>query len=291
MPRSMTGFGVARSEDGTHTFAVEVRSVNHRYCDVRTHLPNDLAHLSPEIEAQVRKRVRRGRVDITVSTQVSEEATVEPTVDLARARGYKAAYQKLAEALGLQAQLDLALIAQAPGVMRAEAARSPTDPKQPVLQAVSQGLEELARMREDEGAALATQLQMHLTEVRRMVAAIVEMVPKVNAERRRRLDERLSTLLGDNRLDPGRLAQEAALLADRADVTEEIERMDSHIEQFGKLLEADEPVGRKLDFLLQEMNREVNTVGSKSSDPDLAYLVVDLKTELERLREQVQNLE
>lgn len=291
MPRSMTGFGVARTEDGTRSFAIEVRSVNHRYCDVRTHLPSELNHLSPEIEARVRRSVQRGRVDISVAIQAPTELSLEAVVDLDRARAYHAAYSKLAEALGLEAQLDLALIAQAPGVMRTEAVSSGQDPGPAVLEAVDQALGELARMRDVEGDTLCAQLRGHLHEVSRMVHVIEGLVPRVNEERRRRLAERLQALLGETKLDSARLAQEAALLADRADVTEEVERMASHIGQFLGLLALQDPVGRKLDFLLQEMNREVNTIGSKSSDAELAYVVVDLKAELERLREQVQNLE
>lgn len=291
MPRSMTGFGVARREDGTRAYAVEVRSVNHRYCDVRTHLPSELSSLGPEIESRVRKAIRRGRIDVTVAVEISEEAVVEPSVDLARARGYKAAYEKLATALGLDPHVELAQIASAPGVLRADLTGDAADPKGAVFAAVDAGIAELSKMRSAEGATLSAQLGAHLDEVAGLVDRVKVLIPKVNAERRRRLEERLVGLLEDTKLDPSRLAQEAAILADRADVTEEIERLDSHIEQFRRMLGGSDAVGRKLDFLLQEMNREVNTIGSKSSDAELAYLVVDLKTELERLREQVQNLE
>ncbi len=291
MPRSMTGFSVSTSEAGTRRFEFEVRSVNHRYCDVRTHLPSELIHLTSDIEARVRKVVRRGRVDIAVVMNTQDEAMVEPTVDLARARGYKAAYEKLASALGIEAKIDLMQVAQAPGVMRIERNEDETDPKPTVIEGIDEVLKGLVAMRKVEGGTLGSQLTAHLDLVQELVNGVAKLVPQVNAERRRRLDERLSALLDDTKIDPARLAQEAALLADRADVTEEIERLASHIQQFSGLLATDDPVGRKLDFLLQEMNREVNTIGSKSADAELAYLVVDLKTELERLREQVQNLE
>jgi len=291
MPRSMTGFGVARASDGPRTYVVEVRSVNHRYCDVRTHLPGDLGALGPEIEARVRKAIRRGRVDVSVAVEVAEGATVEPSVDLARARGYKAAYEKLAKELGLEPRIELAQIASAPGVIRGDQQGAGSDPRESVLSAVDDGLRELGRMRETEGATLCAQLSAHLATVAGLVDLVREQLPGVAAERKRRLEDRLTALLEDNKLDPARLAQEVAILADRADVTEELERLDSHVDQFRALLESSDAVGRRLDFLIQEMNREVNTIGSKSSDAQLAYVVVDLKTELERLREQIQNLE
>jgi uncharacterized protein (TIGR00255 family) len=291
MPLSMTGFSVSTSEAGTRQFEFEARSVNHRYCDVRAHLPSELVHLTADIERRVRKMVRRGRVDIAVVIARREQAVIEPTVDLARARGYKAAYEKLAVALGIEAEISLMQVAQAPGVMRIENSEDDTDPKASVLAGIDEVLQGLVAMRKVEGDTLCEQLNAHLALVESLVGQVTKLVPQVNAERRRRLDERLTALLDDTKIDPARLAQEAALLADRADVTEEIERLASHIQQFSGLLASDESVGRKLDFLLQEMNREVNTIGSKSADAELAYLVVDLKTELERLREQVQNLE
>lgn len=287
----MTGFGVARGSDGPRAYVVEVRSVNHRYCDVRTHLPQDLAHLGPEIEARLRKAVRRGRIDVTVAVEIAETATVEPRLDLARARGFKAALERLATELGVEPTISLEQIANAPGVLRADQGATDRDPRVAVMAALAEGIEGLSRMRAREGASLCEQLHGHLRDVGQLLERLRAQIPRVSADRRQRLEERLVALLEDAKLDPARLAQEVAILADRADVTEELERLDSHIAQFTRMLGSSEPVGRKLDFLIQEMNREVNTIGSKSSDADLAYLVVDLKAELERLREQIQNLE
>lgn len=291
MPRSMTGFGMGRSADGAHVYAVEIRTVNHRYCDVRCHLPADLAWLGARLEARVRATIQRGRVELTVQASFADDATVLPVVDLARARGYQQALLQLAAALGLPPELSLTQIAQAPGVVRAEARGDEEAVERAILVALDDAVASVLAMRDREGAALSEVLQGHLERVGSLVGRVREEVPRANADRQRRLRERLEQLVGDLNLDPARLAQEAAVLADRADVTEEIERLGSHVDQFAAILALAEPVGRKLDFLVQEMNREANTIGSKAGDAPLAYLVVDLKTELERIREQVQNIE
>lgn len=291
MPRSMTGFGAGRSEDGAHVYAVEIRTVNHRYCDVRCHLPAELTWLTSRLEARVRASIQRGRVELTAAAAFAEDATVVPVVDLARARGYRLALEELAGALGIPPEFSLQQIAQAPGVIRAEARGDEAAVERAVLAALDEALGSVVAMRDREGGALTEVLRGHLAKVRELVDRVRADVPRANADRLRRLKERLEQLTADVKLDPSRLAQEAAVLADRADVTEEVERLGSHVDQFATILTQDEPVGRKLDFLVQEMNREANTIGSKAGDAPLAYLVVDLKTELERIREQVQNIE
>lgn len=292
MPRSMTGFGSASAEDGERLFTVEMRSVNHRYCDLKLHLPSELQGLAARLEPVVRRRLSRGRIDVNVSLNGGVEASAAPRVDLARARGYRDALRALSDALGLEGEVSLAMVASAPGVIRPPEGVQDLDRVAEVLERIVEAaVGDLEKMRHREGAALAENLRGHLSATRTFVSAIRLEVPRASEARRAKLEERLAALLGDRGLDPSRLAQEVAVLADRSDITEETERLESHIEQFDRLLQEDEPVGRKLDFLVQEMNREANTVGAKCSDARIAHLVVELKAELERLREQVQNLE
>ena len=292
MLHSMTGFGAAHRHHGTRLLSVELRSVNHRYCDVRFNLPRDLESMAPELEPLVRQRIRRGRVDVAVVVAFLSDAVVEPTIDVTRALGYRRAYQQLATELELPFEVSLTTLAQSSGVMRPpEAKLDPADDLDLLRRAVTEAIDALLDMRKSEGAQLSKMLGQHLAEVARLRGQIVELVPAAVAERQAKLRKRIDELLGDRTLDEARLVQEVAVLAERADVTEETERLDSHIAQFARLLAETDAVGRKMDFLIQEMNREANTIGSKCNHASVAHLVVDLKAELERLREQVQNVE
>lgn len=289
--RSMTGFGAGRASDGERVFSVEARSVNHRYCDVRVHLPHDLAGLESRLEAIARKRVERGRVDISIEASYVA-AAAPPELDVARARGYRDALYVLAEELNLEAKVSLEMIAGLPGVIRTP--ESNTDLEK-IGEALDAALEtavgELVKMREREGRALGEELRARLSSVNGLIDAIRTDVPRSNAERKQRLEQRLAELLTNRPLDAARVEQEVAVLVDRADVTEELTRLSSHVSQLELLLSAKEAVGRKLDFMLQEMHREANTIGSKTMNARISHLVVDLKAELERMREQIQNVE
>lgn len=290
--RSMTGFGSAQARIGDRVFVIELRSVNHRYCDVRVHLPPELTGLEGRIEALVRRRVERGRVEVGVEVSFAPGAIAEPRIDLARARGYRAALDRLAADLGIPAAVSLELIASAPGVVRPPDLTVDLDELSTALEpAFEAALRDLLAMRDREGEALAAELQRRLVRAQGLVGAVRSHLPGSAKERRARLEARMNELLGDRALDPGRLAMELAVLADRADVSEELARLDSHFAQLELLRSALEPVGRKLDFLLQELNREANTIGSKTASAAIAHVIVELKAELERMREQVQNVE
>lgn len=286
----MTGFGAAREEDSDRIVAVEARSVNHRYLDVRVHLPGELARLSAPIEATVKKRLSRGRVDVTVQVGRPGSGEGAVTVDVERAEAYRDAYRRLAEALSMEDDISVTTLAAAPGVL---SARDSTDDVElsHVERALEVALDRLGAMREAEGRALEKELRNHLARVEDLVDRIRVAVPETMADRKAKLERRLQDLLQDTQLDPMRLAQEVAILADRTDVTEELQRLSSHCSQFRDMLGSSERIGRRLDFLIQEMNREANTIGSKCSHAEIAYLIVDIKAELERMREQVQNVE
>lgn len=295
---SMTGFGRGEAAAAGGRVVVEIRSVNHRFCEVALRLPPRLAALEPGLRKLVTDRVARGRVDVTLTIQPDERAARGPAIDWALAEGLRSRLEELKQRLGLPGEVDVALLAAQRGVLSGEEP-GPEPEWEPVAEATERALAALAAMRSREGAALQADLQGRLGRMRLLVEEVAARAPLVPLEYRDRLAARLKALLGDGGgsvlgpggLDPTRLEQEVALLADRADVTEELTRLRSHLGQVEALLAAAEPVGRKLEFLLQEIHREVSTVGSKSADLAIARAVLELKAELERVREQVANVE
>ncbi len=286
----MTGYGRGHAAHEGVGVTVEVRSVNNRFKDVQARLPREHAALEPAITGAVKKRFARGRFDVYVRRNAaSSEGAVE--VDTARAELLHSELDQLATRLGLEGAVDVVALVGLPGVLVPAEAEVDTDAEWLVVrQALEAALDRLAAMRGREGAALATDLNGHLDTLERIVSMVDLEARKVPERVKARLDERLARLAGE-RVDPWRLAQEVAVLADKADVSEEIARLNSHVSQFKKAVLADEAVGRRLDFLIQEMNREVNTIGSKAADSAVSGLVVDAKSVIERMREQVANVE
>jgi len=291
MIRSMTGFGAGKGSAGDEEIAVEVRSVNHKYCEVKARLPRELGALEVEVARVVKERLGRGGVEVT-GRRAGNHGSVAPRVDVHLAEAYARAFAELQARLSLPGAATLADVLAADGVIRleerevnAEAAR------EALLRGLDKALEALLSMREREGEALARDLSARLTQVEEIVARVRVLVPRSVEHHRARLDERIVELTRGIPLDPSRLAQEVALFADRTDVTEEITRLGSHVAQVRSLLAVREPAGRKLDFIVQEMHREANTIGSKSQSAEVVAEVVSLKAEIERMREQVQNVE
>lgn len=295
--RSMTGFGRGEAPVPGGRVVVEARSVNHRFCEVATRLPSRYGPMETRLKKLVTERVARGRVDLTVTVQSEAGSARWPAIDWEVAEGLRARLAELKTRLDLPGEVDLALLATQRGVFAAEEP-APEPSWEPLAAAAGMALEALTAMRAEEGVVLTADFRTRLARMAALVAEVAARAPGVPAEYRDRLAGRVRTLLGDGgpggpgaALDPGRLEVEVALLADRADITEEITRLRSHLAQIEALLEAAEPVGRKLEFLLQEVHREVNTMGSKSADMTITRAVLDLKAELERLREQVANVE
>ncbi|MEZ4223715.1 MAG: YicC/YloC family endoribonuclease [Polyangiaceae bacterium] len=286
----MTGYGRGSAPLGSGSVLVEIRSVNHRYLDLRTRVAPELSELTPWLEQYVRKQLQRGRYDLSIR---SEGLTApEPRIAPERARAVFRQLAELAAQLGAERPHTVEWLAALPGVVEPSASMNDSA-RQALERATSEALEDLSKMRASEGAALERDLRARLTEARRLTVALGQRVPQLVEDYRQRLAQRLARLLdGDSaRLDPSRLEQEVALLADKSDVNEELVRLESHFQQFERFLSLNESVGRRLDFLLQEIGREINTIGSKCQDAEAAHMVVDLKGEIERLREQVQNVE
>lgn len=290
--KSMTGHGQGEAAIGSGRVQIELRSLNHRFLEVRVRLPAELVEHSGFVEELVRKSLMRGRIEVT--GRLTGDALGTPVLDVARAR---AAYEQLLalrDALSPREALPLSLLASVPDLFGSRGLPDLRTARDALTRATEHACRTVCEMRQREGAALAADLAARIDRMVEHVAQIEERVPGVVAAARRRLSERIEKLLpgSSNAIDPVRLEQEIALLADRSDVTEECTRLRSHAEQFRDLLQqgSTEALGRRLDFLLQEMAREANTIGAKSSDAECARLVVEVKADVERMREQVQNV-
>ena len=288
----MTGYGKGEAPAPNGNFLVEIRAVNHRYGEISVRLPRSFYVLENEVKKVAASLLKRGKIDISVQWDETTAANSAPQLDIAVARGYYDAYTRLSKELNLPQDAPLSLIMSQKGVMKEVAASADETELQPyLLAAVENAVIALEGMRLREGEALADDLQARRKQVAEWSAQIGERTPQVVLEYRQKLKARLEQLLEGTEMDESRLSQEVALLADRSDITEELVRLSSHFNQFDEALRSSEPVGRKLDFLMQEMNREVNTIGSKSNDAGITNLVIQIKAEMEKMREQVQNVE
>ncbi len=288
----MTGFGAGRATVEGEELSVELRSLNHKFCEVKPRLPRELAALDGMVAKAVKDKLARGAVEVWVKRTAATQTGVAPQVDLALAREYRRAFSQLAAELKVADDVQLRHIASQPGVIHLEERSVQLDHATAAFdQAMTHALAQLLAMREKEGEAIRADLASRLTLVEKLVAEVKALAPKAVEEYRARLEARIAELAKGVPLDPQRIAQEVAFFAERTDIAEEMTRLSSHLEQFRALFESPEPAGRKMDFIVQEMHREVNTTGSKSQHPEISTRVVALKAELERVREQVQNVE
>ncbi len=292
MLKSMTGYGRGEASSPERRFVVELKSVNHRFCEVHLRLPRHMVALEDQIRRIIQARISRGRVDGYFALENAEGRRALVKVDKALAAAYYKAMEELKVALGLQDQVALPHLIHLPGVLVVdEPAEDPQAWWPYVRDALEQALDGLVEMRVAEGARLKADLLQRLERVAELAARIKARAPQVALDYYQRLSQRVKEWLADVPLDPGRLAAEVAIFAERSNINEEIVRLESHISQFRGFLESEGPVGRKLDFLLQEMFREINTIAAKAPDLEISRLVVEVKSELEKLREQVQNVE
>jgi uncharacterized protein (TIGR00255 family) len=292
MLNSMTGYGKAEVATASGKLSVEIRSVNHRYGEIAIKLPRQFMPLEGEIKKRVAARFKRGKIDIFINFEQSAAVATLPQVNLAMAKAYYDAFIALNHHLGIYEPIPASLILTQKDVLVAQE----TPPEMETVSSelystLAAAMDSFADMRRDEGDALFAEISSRIGAIALTVEAVAGRSPRAVAANGERLRERITKLLAEVQLDEMRLAQEVALLADRMDITEELVRLRSHFKQFASLLNSDDPVGRKLDFLLQEMNREVNTIGSKANDAEIAELVVELKSEMEKVREQIQNIE
>ena len=290
--RSMTGFGRAEIEYAGTRWWAEIRCINNRFLDVKIKLPRGCQELEDSLRKQLGRAFQRGRVDLTIYRGSEDNNGLEVRVNSELARQYWDAWRQLALTFGLDEPLSLTQICTFPDVLTREQAVVDVEELGPALaKMVDQAVADCESMRQREGAELATDLRQRLERFTGVVAAIETEIPSLLQQRQEQLRQRLDKLLAGIQIDPMRLAQEVAILADKSDVTEEIVRLRSHLRQFTAFLGEEAVVGRKLDFLVQELLREVNTLASKIADATIAQQAVELKSELEKIREQIQNIE
>ena len=293
MIRSMTGYGRKEAGGDAGHFSIEIRSVNNRYIDVQVKVPRGLSLLELRVKKAVQERCSRGRFDVLITRNSDREKPTRLVVDDALAAQYVGLLRDLKTRYGLAGEPDLSLMAGLPNIITMTEVSEDREAIWALLAGgLDAALDELDQMRLDEGAALARDIVSRIDAIEGMVRAIGAQSPITVEKARKRMTDTLARLLQEQP-DPARLAQEIAILAERTDVSEELTRLDSHLAQFRAMLidKPKEAVGRKLDFLLQEMGREVNTIASKCQDASISLDVVESKAELEKIREQVQNIE
>ena len=289
---SMTGYGSAKGSVEGQEITVELKSVNNRYLDCSVRLPRNFLFAEDTVKQAVSAGVSRGKVDVFVSAQASQDSGTVVSVNEELARGYRDAVAHIAETLGLESGLNAFSLARFPDVLTVERRELDKDKAAAALSEITaKAVEEFNAMREREGERRRRDMLGKLETIEGLVSVVEERSPQTVKEYRERLEARLRDILADRSLDEQRVITEAAIFADRTAVDEETVRLRSHIAQFRTMLEEGSPIGRKMDFLVQEFNRESNTIGSKCSDASLAKVVVDLKSEIEKIREQLQNVE
>lgn len=294
MTKSMTGYGKAAGVVADRKFTVEMKSVNHRFLEISLRMPQMLAPLEAEIKRRMGEKFSRGKIDVSIRAEGNGdgEGVTRLALNLPLVRNYHALLNQLRDELNLSEEISLATLTGLRDVfIPTEVVEEPADLWEGFSAVLDDAIRNIVEMREKEGEALSADLKNRLQTISGLLGEIDARTPVVVADYQRRLTERIKELTDGMIIDESRLLQEVAIMAEKSDITEEIVRFRSHVQQFYDLLAAEEAMGRKIDFLLQEMGREVNTIGSKSGDVGIARAVVEIKSELAKLREQAQNIE
>ena len=289
----MTGYGRAEGQKDDYTYLAEVRSVNNRFIEINTRLPKAHMDLEQPLKKLIKSYCSRGSINLSISIGNSNENTGEWEVkpNLPLAAQYVTALQQIRDSLKLEGKIDLKSVVGIRDIVKLEPLAIDPANHELILNIATEALDSLQKMRKEEGINLQKDLEQRIDAIENHAAEIESWHPEVVKEYQNKLKERIKSLNEGMESDETRIAQETALLADRCDITEEITRLKSHLNQFKKIFNANEPIGRKLEFITQEINREVNTIGSKSSNIKISNRVIEIKSELEKIREQVQNIE
>ena len=291
MLRSMTGFGHCEYTEKDITFTIEIKTVNHRYSDIFLRMPKQISAFEEMIRSLASAKIQRGKIDIYITYNNKSSDFQEVMLDEGLAKAYCDAMRKISVNLGLRDDISATSLARFPDILKVEKQDNNEEVGKILEKAFCLALDELLQMRTREGEKLKESLLLNLSAIEAYIGEIYEKAPFVVKEYKEKLEARLSELIDLQNVDPGRIAAEVAMFADKCSIDEELVRLRSHIMQMREMLDAGSPVGKKADFLIQEMNREVNTIGSKASDIDITRNVVELKSEIEKLREQIQNIE
>ncbi len=289
----MTGFGRAECQDGDYSYKAEIRSVNNRFIEINTRLPKAFLDMELPLKKLIKSHCARGSINITISLYNSNGNSGEWEIkaNLPLASQYVEAVKEIQTSLGLEGKLSIDSVIGLRDILKVEPVAIDPAKESLLLNMAESALTSLQKMREEEWQHLQKDLSERIDSIEKHAEQIEKRQPKVIQDYKARLKEKIKLLNDGIEIDESRLAQETAIMADRCDITEEITRLGSHLNQFRNLFDSSEPIGRKLEFITQEINREVNTMGSKSSDTQLANLVIEIKRTLEKIREQLQNIE
>ena len=292
MIKSMTGYGSAKGISGAIDITVELKSVNNRYLDCSIRMPRVYSAIEDTLKAAVTRSISRGKVDVFINIDSAKADNVTVKVNKPLADAYMAVLRTISDEYGLSGNISAIEFARFPDVLQLEKNEADTEVLANDIGAVlEEALRDFNTMRSREGENMAIDMTQRLNEIEQLTLKAEECSPKSVAEYRAKIEAKMAEVLQNKELDTTRILMEAAIFADRVAINEETVRLKSHIEQLRKMLISSEPVGRKLDFLIQELNREANTIGSKGNDAEMARIVVDLKAEIEKIREQAQNIE
>ncbi len=292
MIKSMTGFGAGDAETADFKVHIEVKAVNQRFLETNYHMPYSMNMFENQLTKKIKEYASRGKLDINIRFQDLRDKAVTVKVDKGLVAAYGQALQEISSQLELSAPVTAAQIASYPDVLKLNEENADLEAAQPALmQAMEQALESFVAMREAEGQNIQRDLLARIDTLENFVGELEKLAPEIVAAYRQRLENLLREYLAKEDIEESRIIQEVALFTDKVNYTEETVRLRSHFDQFRQIITAGEPVGRKLDFLIQEMNREINTVASKANSAGAAQFVVDVKSEIEKIREQIQNIE
>lgn len=292
MVYSMTGYGRSEKEAELQKVLVEMKAVNHRYCDVVLKIPKKMAMFEERMKKAIKQQVKRGRVEVYMNfeEQKGDDFIVSP--NYAVLDQYKTALDEIKEKYGISRDFDLNLLTRFSDVFSIEYKEVDEEAVWQLIESsLTEALDSLMTMRRVEGQKLLEDIDGRLNTIKSIIIELEKRAPEIVVSHRSKMKERISELLDDIELDEGKLAQEVAYFADKTNITEELVRLDSHLDQLSAIFKEEQSIGRKLDFLLQEINREINTIGSKSPDVDISNYVIELKSEFEKIREQIQNIE
>ena len=291
MIKSMTGYGKATLSVENREYQIEIKSVNHRYLDMNIKMPKTISYLEEEVKKAIMTYVKRGKIDVFITFENNSTEGRKIQINKEIASIYIKELKKLAEEENILANIEVTEISKYPDVLSIQNEQNEEKIKQELIEVTKQATQKLVEMRSIEGSKMAQDLLQRVEEVQQNVTKISEQSTGLIQDYVVKLESRIKEILPNHEIDQNRLAQEVVIFADKCSVQEEITRLNSHIQQFKNLLQAEENMGKKLDFLIQEMNRETNTIGSKANCLEITNKVIDIKTQLENIREQIQNIE
>lgn len=292
MIKSMTGYGRANIEENLRKYQVEIKSINHKYLDISVKMPKQISYLEESIKKEISSKIKRGKIDVFINFENDSNEGRKIKINTELAKMYIKELKELAQKEDILADIQVNEIAKYPDVLEIQNDQEDETIKQELIKTVEQATERLIQMRSIEGNKMAEDILIRLNQIDEKVKEISKLSTGLIEEYVVKLEERIKQLLKEEQdIDKNRLAQEVVIFADKCSIEEEVTRLNSHISQFKELLSSDEPIGKKLDFIIQEMNRETNTIGSKANNLNITNGVIEIKTQIENIREQVQNIE